>query len=62
MSDCSTNSFKLPEAPLEFVDELQRENAKLRQLVRYMEPWIENAGARKTVYRMMAELGIEVES
>ena len=37
------------------------ENVKLRQLIRYMEPWIENAGARKIVYRMMAELGIEVD-
>ena len=33
MSDCSTNAFSLPEAPLEYADALQRENAALRALL-----------------------------
>lgn len=38
MSDCSTNAFALPEAPLEYVDELMRENAALRECIADMWP------------------------
>lgn len=38
MSDCSTKAFSLPEAPLEYVDALQRENAALRECIADMWP------------------------
>lgn len=71
VSESSTHDFKLPEAPLEYVDELMRENRGLRELVSDMfltwkrldleGDWPASGhNGWKTFERRMAEFGIEV--
>lgn len=50
----------LAEKRQERIADLKRENESLRELVRYMEPWVESDGARKLVLRKMRDMGIEV--
>ena len=50
----------LAEKRQERIADLKRENESLRELVRYMEPWIESDGVRKLVLRKMRDMGIEV--
>lgn len=43
------------------VEELEARCSELEELVRYIEPWIENKALRKILLGRMEKYGIEVE-